>query len=231
MRLESLTWWLLSHHPCPPYGQAACAWDFLSPKHPGHGTSPRDSDRVDRTGRSGPLGEHLRRATFTCTRCLWSGGTAARELFQPRKTWGKRTKVPGERVNTATATGPCSTRGRCAQRSADACAGPWAAGHGPPGPVALGVRRAEPVGRNAAGAKCRPAGGVGTQCPPGAAPAPHSRGSGQVELLTTLDVVHQVPAVEVLHHEEEVFLGTETTARPSASSGKQRTRPLLFIWI
>lgn len=69
------------------------------------------------------------------------------------------------------------------------------------------------------------------QSPPGAAPAPHSRGSGQIELLTTLDVVHQVPAVEVLHHEEEVFLGTETTARPSVSSGKQRTRPLLFTWI
>lgn len=35
------------------------------------------------------------------------------------------------------------------------------------------------------------------------------RGSVQVKLVAVLDVEHEIPAVQVLHHEEEVLLDTE----------------------
>lgn len=36
------------------------------------------------------------------------------------------------------------------------------------------------------------------------------RGSGKVELMTILDMEHEVSSIEILHHKEEIFLENKT---------------------
>lgn len=59
------------------------------------------------------------------------------------------------------------------------------------------------------------------------------RGSVQVKLVAVLDVEHEIPSVQILHHEEEVLLDTEMQRGQGlewTSTDERPSRFLTLVW-
>lgn len=167
MRLESLTWWLLSHHPCLPMGRQPARGTFCP-----QSTLAMARHRGTVTAWTGPGGPDRSESTSAERRLPVHDAFGVEELqpendFSRVKPGGSGRRFPVNALTRRRRQGPAPPAGAVRKARRTHAQGPGLLDTDPPAPWLWG-----------SGVQSEQTERPRRRSPPGAAPAPHSRGSG-----------------------------------------------------